>query len=157
VTIGSFVFGLGILLTIINVLVSLRRGRIAGNNPWNADGLEWETTSPPAPYGTAHVPIVLTRHPLWDDFEEDYDPEDDRVLAGGRMTQTTTWLDAEPLGIATIPSDTLVPLILAGAMFFFFLALAFQRIWIALALTIVMFLICCYWMWPRPIADKEVA
>ena len=35
-TIGSFVFALGILLLLINVAVSLRRGRLAGPNPWDA-------------------------------------------------------------------------------------------------------------------------
>ena len=154
VTIGAFILGLGVLLSIINLLVSLRSGRVAGRNPWNSDGLEWETDSPPESYGTAHIPVVLTRHPLWDDFEEEADPYDDRTLDAGRLTPTTTWLEAEPVGIATIPEDTLSPLMLAIVMFVFFFSLTFQRMWIAVAALIVMFLIGCCWMWPRP--DKEV-
>src|ERR687885_525165 len=33
-TVGSFVLALGILVTLINVTVSLKRGRRAGNDPW---------------------------------------------------------------------------------------------------------------------------
>jgi cytochrome c oxidase subunit 1/cytochrome c oxidase subunit I+III len=157
VTIGAFILGVGILLSVINLGTSLRSGALAGKNPWNSDGLEWETDSPPAPYGTVHIPMVLSRHPLWDDFEEELDPDNERVLDEGRLTPTTTWLDAEPIGIATIPSDTLAPLMLAIAMFAFFLSLIFQLIWVALAALLIIFLIGCYWMWPRPYADKEIA
>ncbi len=155
VTIGSFLFGLGILVSIINFFVSLRSGELAGKNPWNSDGLEWETDSPPKPYATVHIPVVLTRHPLWDDFEEDADPENDRVLDEGRLTPTTTCLDAEPVGIATIPGDSLAPLILALVMFAFFVAFLFQFLWVGLAALIAMFFTGCYWMWPR--MDKEFA
>jgi hypothetical protein len=157
VTIGAFILGTGILLSVINLVVSLRTGESAGKNPWNSDGLEWETDSPPEPYATVHIPVVLSRHPLWDDFEEEADPDNERVLDEGRLTPTTTWLDAEPLGIATIPSDTLAPLTLAIALFAFFFLLVFQLIWVALAALLATFLIGGYWMWPRPYADKEIA
>lgn len=101
--------------------------------------------------------MVISRHPLWDDFEEEADPDSLRVLAHGRLTPTTTWLDGEPIGIATIPADTLAPLMLASVMFLFFLAVLIQWIWVALGATVVTFLIGCYWMWPRARADKEVA
>ena len=48
VTIGAFVLGLGMLISVVNFFVSLRSGELAGKNPWNSDGLEWETDSPPA-------------------------------------------------------------------------------------------------------------
>jgi hypothetical protein len=94
---------------------------------------------------------------LWDDFEEEADPDNVRVLDQGRLTPTTTWLDAEPIGIATIPSDTLAPLTLALVMFAFFVALLIQWVWVAMAALSVMFLIGCFWMWPRARADKEIA
>jgi hypothetical protein len=157
VTIGAFIFGVGILISIVNLLVSLTSGQFAGKNPWNSDGLEWDTESPPESYATAHIPVVVSRHPLWDDFEEAADPDNLRILDQGRLTPTTTWLDAQPLGIATIPSDSLAPLMLAVALFAFFLALVIQWIWVALAAISVTFVIGCFWMWPRPVADKEVA
>ena len=47
-TIGAFVFALSFALLIWNVLQSLRRGEIAGDNPWDAGTLEWATSSPAA-------------------------------------------------------------------------------------------------------------
>ena len=44
-TIGSFVLGLGILITLINVVRSARKGKQAGNDPWLGNTLEWFTTS----------------------------------------------------------------------------------------------------------------
>jgi heme/copper-type cytochrome/quinol oxidase subunit 1 len=94
VTVGAFILGIGILISIVNFFVSLRRGALAGCNPWLSDGLEWSSDSPPKSYGPAHIPLVSSRHPLWDDFDEEEDPENDRVLDWGRLTPTTTALDA---------------------------------------------------------------
>ena len=154
ITIGSFVLGIGILLTFINVMVSLRSGAPAGPNPWNADGLEWLTDSPPKPYAFEHIPVVSSRHPLWDDTDKLNDPDNDRVLDKGRLTLTSTWLDAEPTGIATIPEESIVPLVISLFMFGFFVALAFRSMWSVLAMLIVMFFAGCVWMWPR--TKKEV-
>ena len=38
---------LGVLLTVINVVRSVKRGAVAGPDPWKANTLEWYTTSPP--------------------------------------------------------------------------------------------------------------
>jgi cytochrome c oxidase subunit I len=154
VTIGSFVLGLGILMTFLNVLFSLQFGRSSGPNPWNADGLEWLTDSPPKPYAFAHIPVVSSRHPLWDDSDKLSDPDNDRVLDQGRLTLTTTWLDAEPVGIVTIPEESLLPLVMSLVMFGLFIALAFRSMWVVLAMLIAIFLSGCWWMWPR--TEKEV-
>lgn len=151
VTFGSFIFGLGIMLSIINLFYSLRRGAIAGNNPWNADGLEWAISSPPPSYEVVHIPAVSTRSPLWDDFDEQADPENRRVLAQARLTPTTTLLDAVPVSVASIPTRSLVPMLVALALFGFFLALVFKLMWLCLAAVMATFLLSCYWVWPRPI------
>ncbi len=154
VTFGAFLFGIGILLSILNFFYSMRTGAIAGKNPWNADTLEWSTTSPPMAFGSEHIPLVSSRHPLWDDFDEEEDPDHDRVLDWGRLTPTTTVLDAVPVGIATIPEDSLGPLAMSLALFGFFLAIIYQMMWCSLAALIVTFLAGCFWMWPR--TEKEV-
>ena len=46
-TVGAFVLGVGVLVTVVNVLISMRSGTRAGNDPWIADTLEWYTSSPP--------------------------------------------------------------------------------------------------------------
>jgi cytochrome c oxidase subunit 1 len=66
VTLGVPFQAAAILIFVINILVSLRRGRIAGDDPWDAWTLEWATTSPPPPYNFEVVPVVSSRRPLWD-------------------------------------------------------------------------------------------
>lgn len=155
VTLGAFVLGVGVLLSIINLLISLRNGPIAGRNPWNSDGLEWDIDSPPKPYGVVHIPLVASRHPLWDEFEEDEDPDDDRVLDAGRLTPSTTTLDAIPIAISTIPEDSLTPLLSSLTLFVSFLLLVFQMIWTALVFLGITAIIFAVWMLPR--TEKEVA
>ncbi len=65
-TVGGFLMGVGILAFYINIVRSLRRGEVAGDDPWDAWTLEWSTTSPPAPYNFEAVPEVRSRRPLWD-------------------------------------------------------------------------------------------
>jgi cytochrome c oxidase subunit 1 len=55
-----------VLLFLVNVAVALRRGRPAGDDPWDAWTLEWATTSPPPAYNFETLPVVRSRRPLWD-------------------------------------------------------------------------------------------
>jgi heme/copper-type cytochrome/quinol oxidase subunit 3 len=65
-TVGAFVLGIAMVIFAINIAVSLRRGKVAGDNPWDAWTLEWATTSPPPAHDFEMVPPVYGRRPLWD-------------------------------------------------------------------------------------------
>jgi cytochrome c oxidase subunit 1 len=65
-TIGSFLLGIGVLVTVVNVLISLRSGRRAGNDPWKGNTLEWFTPSPPPPNNFDVVPRVRSVEPMKD-------------------------------------------------------------------------------------------
>jgi hypothetical protein len=63
-------------------------------------------------------------------------------------------LDAVPVGIATIPGDSLAPLFMSVVLFGVFLAVIYQLLWWTLAALLATFFIGCYWMWPR--TEKEI-
>jgi cytochrome c oxidase subunit 1 len=65
-SLGAAVQAIGTVFLILNILISLRKGRLAGNDPWDAWTLEWSTTSPPPEYNFAEIPTVKSRRPLWD-------------------------------------------------------------------------------------------
>ncbi len=65
-TVGSYLLGLGVLVTIVNVLRSYKRGRRAGNDPWKANTLEWFTQSPPPENNFDVVPRVRSAEPMKD-------------------------------------------------------------------------------------------
>jgi len=59
-------FGLAFfqLFFIVNLLVSIRAGRVAGTNPWEATTLEWAATStPPRAHGNFDRPVRVYRDP----------------------------------------------------------------------------------------------
>jgi cytochrome c oxidase subunit I len=65
-TLGVPIQATALLLFLINVLLALRRGKPAGNDPWDAWTLEWSTASPPPAYNFATLPEVKSRRPLGD-------------------------------------------------------------------------------------------
>jgi cytochrome c oxidase subunit 1 len=65
-TIGAFTIALSILPFLWNVFVSLRNGEPAGDDPWEANTLEWATSSPPPSYNFDHLPEIRSERPVFD-------------------------------------------------------------------------------------------
>ncbi len=59
---GASILAVGYLLPLVYLSWSLKYGRLSGDNPWHATGLEWQTTSPPPTENFQHPPRV-TRGP----------------------------------------------------------------------------------------------
>jgi cytochrome c oxidase subunit 1 len=57
---GASVLGLGYVIPAVYLLYSLKKGKIAGPNPWGAAGLEWQMPSPPPTENFAVTPRVTT-------------------------------------------------------------------------------------------------
>jgi cytochrome c oxidase subunit I len=55
---GASVLAVGFIMPLAYFLWSLKYGEAAGDNPWGAKGLEWETTSPPPTHNFHQTPVV---------------------------------------------------------------------------------------------------
>jgi len=65
-SIGAFMIAISVLPFLWNVFVTLRRPQDAPDDPWDANTLEWATTSPPPPYNFDVLPPVRSERPLFD-------------------------------------------------------------------------------------------
>src|SRR5579871_586420 len=70
-TAGASVLGIGYLLPLGYFAWSLRYGARAGNNPWNAAGLEWTVPSPPATHNFDVTPVVTSEAYDYDQLPKD--------------------------------------------------------------------------------------
>lgn len=159
-SVGSFVLAIGVLLFVINVVRSLRVGQPAGDNPWDAGTLEWSVSSPPPAYNFKVIPLVASRHPLWEQRlgERERTGESDLdsgvLLDDGRETVATTMLDATPDAVLRMPQDSFAPLALSAALAALFFGLLFHLWWLA-ALGFLG-IIAASVAWLRPVRPREV-
>jgi cytochrome c oxidase subunit 1 len=65
-TVGAGVIACSALAFIVNVIVSLRARRPAGDDPWEGQTLEWATSSPPPRHNFDALPPIRSFAPLLD-------------------------------------------------------------------------------------------
>ena len=65
-TVGAFLIASSMIPFLTNIFLSLRSGEPAGDDPWEANTLEWATSSPPPPYNFDRLPEIRSERPLFD-------------------------------------------------------------------------------------------
>lgn len=136
-TVGAFILATAVLLFLVNFFYSLRYSEKTKPNPWQADSLEWATDLPAPNYGFSRLPIVHSRHPLW---EQETLRKGDEVLqklldglAGWPLTWraalTTTAVDARPTEVFRVSGPSIWPFFTAVGVILMFAAEIFTLRW----------------------------
>jgi len=153
-SLGSVLIAVSMVVFVVNLVISLRRGQVAGDNPWEASGLEWATSSPPPSYNFLYTPVVTGREPLWEG--EGVLPVMGGVGVDQRQALCTTIVEAEPDVRQPSAGPTLWPLLAAVATTGLFIGSIFHEwalVWgaVPLAATLV------GWFWPPGPTRRQAA
>jgi cytochrome c oxidase subunit I len=113
-SVGAFMIATSILIFIINVVLSMRRGEPAGNDPWDGRTLEWTIPSPPPHYNFEKIPTVHARDPFWHEkYAEDAEGRPIPVVAGAANGHEEEGHDEHGGHGIHMPSPSYFPLIAA--------------------------------------------
>ncbi|MHA7837594.1 MAG: cytochrome c oxidase subunit I, partial [bacterium] len=159
-TIGAFTLALGIAISLVNFLWSLGRGAAAGWNPWQADGLEWATASPPLPENFREIPCVRGRHPLWSLEQGAMGDEPASLPSTGGMCVdrreilVTSVLEATPRQREILPGASPWPFFLAVSASVAFVGSVYTP-WAVVVGFLLAFVALVGWFWPEQ-AEPEL-
>jgi cytochrome c oxidase subunit 1 len=125
-SIGSFVLAFGILLFLINIYYTWRKGPVSPLDPWDARSLEWMTTNPPKEHNFDAIPTV---HHLDEFFHRKY--EEDEETGEIKQVRTAEDILAEQTANAEshihMPSPSYWPLVLSVAIFIVGIGVIYNR------------------------------
>lgn len=162
-TVGAFILAAGVLIGLVNLFSSRVNGKPAGRNPWDADSLEWATESPPPDYGFAVLPVVNSRHPLWEQKQTDMPDSPARRLVQDfarwplhwRAALVTSTLDAKPQEIFRVAGPSIWPFIAAVGIVIFFASEVWAAHTISLIGVLILVVSIIGWNWPSPVPMTE--
>ena len=158
---GAVLLVSGGILLVSNVVRSLRVGAFAGDNPWDADSLEWATSSPPPVYNFVEIPIVEGRHALWERTPES--PVVTGIRTDKRQVLVTGVLDAEPAHLTDFPEPSIWPFLTALTTTGLLISTIFTP-WGLVWWSVPVFVTLTGWFWPKksdvehmeePLAPRE--
>ncbi len=157
-TFGAFLFGIGVLLVVIDMVRNFRfsTGESAGNI-YNAGTLEWLPTEL---FSSRSIPVVKSRYPLWDDPKLSDHVEEGRYFlpnsaTGERETIVTSPWSAEPQYLQRMPGPSWFHL---GAAVFtagFFLLLTVQLYWPSMASGVLAVACILRWAWANDLPMRQ--
>jgi heme/copper-type cytochrome/quinol oxidase subunit 1 len=78
-TAGAFLLAIGIVPFLVAVVIALRQPASAPPDPWEANSLEWATSSPPPEHNFRSLPRIRSERPVYDARQA---TADDRASSG---------------------------------------------------------------------------
>ena len=96
-TIGAFGMTIGLLIFLVNIVVTQASKQKAPADPWDARTLEWTIPSPAPEYNFAQTPLVRGLDAFWIE----------KMAGNKKMTP------AEPLGEIHLPSPSVLPILMS--------------------------------------------
>jgi cytochrome c oxidase subunit I len=151
-SVGSMLFASSFLILGWNVIRSLSAGEPAGDNPWDAPGLEWATSCPPPPHNFDHIPVVMSRTPLWSDRGDL--PSVSGLSVDKREVVVTTVAEATPDLRESSPAPSIWPFLAAVATAVTFIASVFTP-WAVVWGSALVGVTLIGWFWPKDIPEDE--
>jgi cytochrome c oxidase subunit I+III len=145
-TAGALLLIVGGALLIFNLVRSYVAGAVAGDNPWNADTLEWATTSPPPVYNFLYIPVVEGQNALWD--RSAGTPVVTGIRSDCREVLVTDVMDAEPTHKVEFPEPSLWPFACAVVTSAFFVGSIFTP-WALPVAAVPLAATLIGWFWPK--------
>jgi cytochrome c oxidase subunit 1 len=149
---GAAVLAASFVVFLVNASVSWRRGRIAGDNPWDAGTLEWATGSPPPSYNFLRLPFVTSSEPLW--RERESLPVVEGLRVDERQYVVTSLGEARPQSHEPSVGPSIWPLITAIAITILFIGSIFTPravVWFSPLVAAG----CIAWFWPKGSKEEE--
>ncbi|MGB3610153.1 MAG: cytochrome c oxidase subunit I [Cellvibrio sp.] len=160
-SVGGFVMAAGIAMIVMDIALHFRFGRLAGPNPWGADTLEWAMPNPAPSYNFASLPVIQTRHPLWEhpDLPETV-PAGEHHLAsfdhGRRETYGVEAVSGKARDIVHLPTNSWLPLQISIVLAGLCISLLVGAYTLAAIFTLVTLLMVLRWSWhngAHPVAE----
>jgi len=148
-TVGAVILAFGILLTLVNAVRSVRKGAVAGPDPWGAGTLEWLADSPPRPCNFPVLPVVHGRDPLWQGVPAGEPDHVQGLATDVRELLTTTVAEGRPDSRMMNPASTPWPFLSAVATTVLFIGSIFSPwaiVWGAIPVAAAL----VAWFWPKP-------
>ena len=141
---GSLIAAAGATVFVLNAIISYRRGRVSGPDPWGGSTLEWAAASPPPPHNFDRTPVVDSLTPLWAERRQALEG----LSLDRRELLLTSPVDAVPDYRQHSPSASIWPLLAAlatSATFVWSIFSPWALVWGAIPMAVTI----TGWFWPK--------
>ena len=158
-TVGAFLIGVSVLIFLVNLIKSGLSGSPAGDNPWDGDSLEWSTSSPPPQHNFSVLPIIHSRHPLWEQADLHQGDEATKRLVEALGRWPTTWraalvtstLEGRPLEVFRVAGPSIWPFVAAVGMIVVFGSEIWSLRWLTGIGALIFVVSLVGWHWPTQV------